>query len=170
MKPRTRTQCWGCSSAGRTVNICSDNLPLSRRRRRESSPIYLIAPGLLSLQLFIRLSSRLNLWPGDGVDHCDNHGWKDNSDHPPAGVVGLAGRAGRAGLAGRAGRAARAARAGLAGRPLPATLSCGFQATTLPDWSRQTRPRMGPSQFPVSTDHAWLPEMYATQFMSVSKT
>jgi len=101
--------------------------------------------------------------------HWASQAANDNFDQPPTGVAGLEGLAGLAGLAGRAGRAPRDARAGLAGRAVPPMASEGHHATTRPDSSRHTRPGTGPSQFPLSTDHACPSDKYAIQFISESK-
>ena len=101
--------------------------------------------------------------------YCEAHSSTVRADHPPTGLAGRAGRAGLAGLAGRAGRAALAALAGLHGLPIPRTALASLHAKTFPLVSRHVVPFTGPIQLPELLDHAWPPEIYAIQFMLVSK-
>jgi hypothetical protein len=74
------------------------------------------------------------------------------------------------GVIGRIGFIARIARIGLIGRIVPEGPVAGLQATGRPFLSRHVVPlTTGPHQLPLFALQALPPEMYATQFMLVSK-
>jgi hypothetical protein len=80
------------------------------------------------------------------------------------------GRMGRIGLMGRIGRIGLIARIARIGRIVPTAGVAGLHATGFPLRSRHVTPSLiGPHQLPLFALQACPPEMYATQFMFVSK-